>query len=65
MIKKEEKTVYHFSTQSKTIAHVIDLVAHDQKCRELVLLFARIEGRKRCNTLLRIASHLANNSQRH
>jgi hypothetical protein len=60
MIKTNQKTIYHFSTGSEAMSRVIDIISKDQKCREMVLLFAKIPNRKRRNTLLRMARHLTN-----
>ncbi len=61
MIHTNQKTVYHFSTSSETMSRVIDIISKDQKCREMVLLFSKITGRKRRNTLMRVARHMIHN----
>lgn len=60
MIKYQSRMTYSFSTPSEDVAKAIDILSHDQFCRELVFLFARIKGRKRRNTLLRVARHFIN-----
>ncbi len=63
MIKSQSRTTYSFSTPSQEIAKAIDILSQDQVCRELIFIFARIEGRKRRNTLLRVARHFINTPQ--
>lgn len=65
MIKSQSRTTYSFSTPSEEIAKAIEILRQDQFCRELVFLFARIKGRKRRNTLLRVARHFINTPLHH
>lgn len=65
MIKSQNRTTYSYSTPSEDIAKAIETLSNDQMCRELVFLFARIKGRKRRNTLLRVARHFINTPLHH
>jgi hypothetical protein len=65
MIKSQTRTTYSFSTPSEGVAKAIEILSQDQSCREMVFLFARIEGSKRRNTLLRVARHLINTPRHH
>lgn len=60
----EHRVIHHFTTGSESTARMVEAIIADQKLREMLELFMRIEGRTRRNVLLRMAHYLAKGERR-
>lgn len=65
MTETNKKTIYQFTTSSKGIARVVDIIIKDHKCRQMVHLFSQIKTGKRRSLILRLTQCLINNSLHH